>query len=309
MIEQTANEAKLISWKINLELPLKSGNETFLNPFKNNQEEKTSKFRNRYKNETNIQELNRQANDLFQSKGQEIGEVDSYKSVIPYLSQQAENKAKDYKSYFNVDFNTNSVIETISEDSLNDIRARERSSKEVFETKYSETLTLFSDELNGNPILFSHNFDLNTLILELIPHEIISNKDDPEKSLKSDIENKLALLSQQIKELSMEEATKIYQTVKELKSIVRQQTNYLDYVKAVISNFKLASHNKVLLDWKYSNEYKLEWIDALQKDISEANFSDNLFGEKTKINAQELLVINFKKYCNTKSEGKGKRHS
>ncbi|MDY0388554.1 MAG: hypothetical protein RBT65_15810 [Methanolobus sp.] len=304
MIEQTANEAKLISWKINLELPLKSGNETFLNPFKNNQEEKTSKFRNRYKNETNIQELNRQANDLFQSKGKEIGEVESFKSAIPYLSQQAENRAKDYKSYFNVDFNTNSVFETISEETLNAIKAKEISTKQVYENKYSETLNFFSEELNGNPILFSHNFNLNTLILELIPHEIISNKDDPEKSLKSDIENKLALLSQQIMELSKEEARKIYDTVKELKRIVRQQTNYLDYVKAVISNFKLASHNKVLLEWKDSSEYKLEWIDALYKDISEANFTDNLFGEKTKINAQELLVINFKKYCNTKSEVK-----
>src|SRR5690606_26477978 len=29
IIEQTANEAKRISWKINLELPLKSGNEIF----------------------------------------------------------------------------------------------------------------------------------------------------------------------------------------------------------------------------------------------------------------------------------------
>lgn len=304
MIEKTANEAKLISWKINLELPLKSGNETFLNPFKNNQEEKTSKFRNRYKIETNIQELNRQANDLFQSKGKEIGEVESFKSAIPYLSQQAENRAKDYKSYFNVDFNANSVLETISEETLNAIKAKEISTKQVYENKYSETLNFFSEELNGNPILFSHNFDLNTLILELIPHEIISNKDDPEKSLKSDIENKLALLSQQIMELSKEEARKIYDTVAELKRIVRQQTNYLDYVKAVISNFKLASHNKVLLEWKDSSEYKLEWIDALYKDISEANFTDNLFGEKTKINAQELLVINFKKYCNTKSEVK-----
>lgn len=303
-IEQTANETKLISWKINLESPLKNGKETFPNPFKNNQEEKISKFRSKFKTETNIQELNQREKILLQSKGQEIGEVYNYKSAIPYLSQQAESKAKDYKRYFNVDFNTNIVLEPISEDSLNEIRARERSSKEIFEHKYSETLNLFSEELNGNPILFSHNFDLNTLILELIPHEIISNKDDPEKSLKSDIENKLALLSQQIMELSKEEARKIYDTVKELKRIVRQQTNYLDYVKAVISSFKLASHNKVLLEWKDSSEYKLEWIDALYKDISEASFTDNLFGEKTKINAQELLVLNFKKYCNTKSEVK-----
>ncbi|NOU19711.1 MAG: hypothetical protein HOO91_19310 [Bacteroidales bacterium] len=302
--EKTANDAKTISWKVNLEFTFKSGNETFYNPFKNNQEDKITKFRNKYKSETNVQELLQREKNLFQSKGQEIGEVVSYKLAIPYLLQQAENKAKDYKKHFNTEFNTDSIFETISEETLNGIRAKESSTKLVYENKYSETLTLFSDELKGNPVLKNHNHDLNTLILELIPHEIISNKDDPEKSLKSDIESKLALLSQQIMELSKEEARKIYDTVKELKRIVRQQTDYLDYVKAVISNFKLASHSKVLLDWKFSNDYKLEWIDALYKDIAEANFTDNLFGEKTKINAQELLVMNFKKYCNTKSEVK-----
>ena len=306
MIERAVNEANLISWKINFELPLESGNENFPNPFKNNQEEKISKFRGRYKNETSIQEINQQEKSSFQSKGKELSEVNSFKSALPYLSQQAEKKVKDYKNYFNVDFNTSNVYETISEEVLNTTKAKEQSAKEVYEKKYHETLQRFSEELNGNPIFSSHNFDLNTLILELIPHEIISNKDDPEKSLKSDIENKLALLSQQIKELSMEEARKIYDTVKELKRIVRQQTNYLDYVKAVISNFKLASHNKVLLEWKDSSVYRLEWIDALFKDILDVNFKDNLFGEKTKINAHELLELNFKKYCNTKSEVKAK---
>jgi DNA repair protein SbcC/Rad50 len=142
------------------------------------------------------------------------------------------------------------------------------------------------------------------LILELIPHEIISNKENPEESLESDIENKLAKLSQQIKELSKEEATKIYETVKELKRIVQQQTTYLDTVKAIIAKFKLATYHKVLLDWKFSTEYNLQWIDALNRDISESNFTDTLFGEKTKVNAQELLEINFKKYCNTKTEAK-----
>ena len=303
-IEKTANEAKIISWKVNLELPFKSGKEIFDNPFKKNQEDKTTKFKNKYKNEIDIQELIKRENTLFQSKGQEIGEVESNKTVIPYLRQQAESKAKDYKQHFNIEFNPDKFLEPISEEVLTRVRANENSTKSVYENKYSETLTSFSEELKGNPILKNHNHDLNTLIWELIPPEIITNKEDPEKSLKSDIEDKLAKLSQQIKELSKEEARKIYDTVKELKRIVQQQTTYLDTVKAVISNFKLASHNKVSLEWRFSTEYKLEWIDALNKDISEANFADSLFGEKTKVNAQELLEMNFKKYCNTRTEAK-----
>lgn len=302
-VERIANETKTISWKISLDLPFKNGNETFQNPFKN-QEDKITRFKNKYKTETNIQELAQKEKGLFQSKGQEVGYVESSKSAIPYLQQQAETRAKDYKLHFNTEFIPDSILETVTEEILGGLKAKESSTKSVYESKYSDTLTSFSDELQGNPILKNHNHDLNTLILELIPHEIITNKDDPEKSLKSDIEDKLAKLSQQIKELSKEEARKIYDTVKELKRIVQQQTTYLDTVKAVISNFKLASHNKVLLEWKFSTEYKLDWIDALYRDISEANFADNLFGEKTKINAQELLEINFKKYCNTRTEAK-----
>lgn len=302
-VEKTANEAKTISWKVSLDLPLKSGNEIIQNPFKN-QEDKIEKFKKKHKNETDVQELIKRENNLFQSKGQGIGEVESNKSTIPYLQQQAQNKAKEYNTHFGVEFNSDNFIEIISEDLLRDIRTKEGSTKEIYERQYSETLNSFTEELKGNPILKNHNYDLNTLILELIPPEIITNKEDPEKSLKSDIENKLAKLSQQIKELSKEEAKKIYETVKQLKTIVRQQTTYLETVKAVISNFPLASHNRVLLEWKFSTEYKLDWIDALYKDISDVNYDDNLFGEKSKINAQELLEINFKKYCNTRTEAK-----
>lgn len=302
--DKKANEAKAIAWKSFLELQLKTGKETIDNPFKKSQDEIIAKGRAKYRTENDVQMLSQKINTLFQSKGQEIGEVDSNKSAIPYLKDQAEKKAKEFKRHFNTEFNSDSTLELVTDELLTGYRSKEGSTKEIYEREYSETLTSFSEELKGNPILKNHNHDLNALILELIPHEIITNKDDPEKSLESDIENKLAKLSQQIKELSKEEATKIYETVKELKRIVQQQTTHLSTVKAVISNFKLASHNKVLLDWKFSDDYKLEWIDALYSDISKANFTDNLFGEKTKINAQELLEINFKKYCKTKSEAK-----
>ncbi len=294
--EKKDTDAKIVSWKYNLELPFKSGEETFQNPFKN-QRDKILKFKSKYHLESDSQKLTTKYSDLREQKGHKFSDVETNKSTIPHLLQQAVNKAKNFKQHFNTEFNPNKIFESISEEILNKIRTIESSSKLVYERKYSDNLELFSEELNASPILRNHNYDLNTLILELIPHEIITNKDDPEKSLKSDIESKLAKLSQQIRELSIEEARKIYDTIKELKRIVNQQTTYLDTVKAVISNFKLASHSKVRLDWKYSTAFKLDWIDALDKDIREVNFTDNLFGEKSKINAQELLEQNFKKYC------------
>lgn len=299
--EKKDTDAKKVSWKNNLELPFKSGEETFQNPFKN-QGDKIQKLRSKYNLESDSRKLTTKYSDLREQKGHKFSDVETNKLAIPHLLQQAVNKAKDFKQHFNTEFNPDRILESISEEILNKIRTNESSSKLVYERKYSDNLELFSEELKASPILRNHNYDLNTLILELIPHEIITNKDDPEKSLKSDIENKLAKLSQQIRELSIEEARKIYDTIKELKRIVNQQTTYLDTVKAVISNFKLASHSKVRLDWKYSTAFKLDWIDALDKDIREVNFTDNLFGEKTKINAQELLEQNFKKYCKVEAK-------
>ncbi|MGB5944147.1 MAG: hypothetical protein WBG71_14780 [Leeuwenhoekiella sp.] len=293
--EKVANETKFISWQVSLELPFASGTETFQNPFKN-QDHITQKLKSKYKSNKDPQKLADKYSDLREQKGHKVSEVQSSKSAIPYLLQQAKDKAKNYKQYFNTEYNPDRILENVLEETLNTLRANESSSKLIYENKYSDTLTLFSEELKASPILKNHNYDLNTLILELIPKEIITNKDDPEKSLESDIENKLAKLSQQIRELSIEEARKIYDTIKELKRIVVKQTTHLDIIRAVISDFTLASHSKVRLDWKFSTSFKLDWIDDLKDDINEANFTDNLFGEKTKINAQELLEINFKKY-------------
>jgi hypothetical protein len=293
--EKIANETKLILWKVSLKLPLASGTETIQNPFKN-QDDKIKKLMDKQRHIDDVQTLIDREKVLLQTKGQGIGEIGSSKSQIPYLLRQAEVRANNYKQHFNKEFNPVTILENVSEDTLDKLRANESSSKSIYENKYSDTLTMFSEEIKASPLLKNHNYDLNTLILELIPQEIITNKEDPEKSLESDIENKLAILSQQIRELSIEEARKIYDTIKELKRIVEKQTTHLDIIKAVISDFTLASHSKVRLDWKFSTSFKLDWIDDLKYDINEANFTDNLFGEKTKINAQELLEINFKKY-------------
>jgi DNA repair protein SbcC/Rad50 len=305
--EVKANDQKTIAWKTQLEFQFKSGKEVFENPFKKNQDDKILKCRSKYKGDSDIQKLISKYSDLRETKGQLQAEIEINKQAVPLLKIQADNKAKGFKTHFNVEFNPDNILQIITEEMLNGekgIKARESSTKSVYEQEYDNTVLSFEEELKGNPAIKNHNYDLNALILELIPHEIISNKENPEESLESDIENKLAKLSQQIKELSKEEATKIYETVKELKRIVQQQTTYLDTVKAIIAKFKLATYHKVLLDWKFSTEYNLQWIDALNRDISESNFTDTLFGEKTKVNAQELLEINFKKYCNTKTEAK-----
>lgn len=299
--------ASSLSWRSHIDAQFKKGKETIPNPFKKNLEDTIQKQRAKHKGEKDTAILSKKYSDLREAKGHEIAEIEGVKNDIPLLKQQSENKSKDFQSYFQVSFNSDNILESITEEMLNSdngIRAKERTTAKVYEKEYEEVIKSFNEELKDNPAIKTHKHDLNTLILELIPHEIITNKDNPEESLETDIESKLAKLSHQIKELSKEEATKIYSTVKDLKRIVQQQTTFLDRVKALLKDFELASYNKVQLNWNFSTEYNLKWIDALSKDIESANFADNLFGEKAKISAQELLEINFKKYCPSKTEAK-----
>lgn len=306
-VEKVAYEANTISWKSQIEVSFKSGKEILLNPFKKNQDETILKLKAKYKTEKNVTTLSEKYSDLREVKGKEIADIESIKLAIPFLKQQLEGKAKDFQKHFKKEFIPDSVLQIVTDEMLNGengIKAKESSTKSVYEKEYDDTIESFTDELKDNPAIKKHDHDLNTLILELIPHEIISNKDNPEDSLETDIENKLAKLSQQIKELNIEEAKKIYNTVKDLKRIVQQQTTFLETVKALLKDFKLATYHRVLLDWKLSTDYNLQWIDFLFKDIQSANYTDNLFGEKTKISAQELLENNFKKYCPSKIDAK-----
>jgi len=306
-VEKVALGGRFTVWESHLELQLKNGKKEILNPFTKNRYEIILKLRSKYKAEKEINTLTETYSNLRETKGKEIGEVDSYKTIIPFLKSQSETKSKDYQTHFKKEFNPDSILETITDDMLNGeagIRAKESKTKFVYESDYDEAVTSFAEELKDNPVMKNHEHDLNTLILELIPHEIISSKENPEASLETDIENKLAKLSDQIKELNKEEASKIYNTVKDLKRIVQQQITYLETVTAILKDFKLATYHKVLLEWKLSTEYDLKWIDALNSDISNLNFENTLLGEKSKINAQELLEINFKKYCRTKTDAK-----
>jgi hypothetical protein len=111
----------------------------------------------------------------------------------------------------------------------------------------------------------------------------------------------LAKLHQQIKELNKEEAKKIHNTVRDLKKIVEQQTTFLDLVKALLKDFRLATYHKVLLNWHYSSDYNLKWIDALNKDIENLNFTDNLFWRENKNQCTRIVRSNFQKILSHKS--------
>ncbi|MBA4057511.1 MAG: hypothetical protein C0490_22540, partial [Marivirga sp.] len=50
--------------------------------------------------------------------------------------------------------------------------------------------------------------------------------------------------------------------------------------------------------------FDIQWINALESDINELNFEDNLFGERSKVSAHELLEKTFKRYCPANGDAK-----
>lgn len=286
-------ETKLVTWKSNLK-----------NTLQCKQEELFKQYKQKYKTQKEEGELTNDLVDLSRKSGLLEGGINAINLILPTLTDSYSNKKQEFEKYFKLVFNSGTLVEEITTELLEGIKGNETRTKTAYENKYDEALEIFKEDLQDNPKIRNHQHDLNTLILELIPHEIISNKENPEESLQTDIEDKLAKLHQQIKELNKEEAKKIHNTVRDLKKIVEQQTTFLDLVKALLKDFRLAAYHKVLLNWNYSSDYNLKWIDALNRDIESLNFTDNLFGAKTKISAQELLEATFKKYCPTKVDAK-----
>lgn len=286
-------EAKLIGWKAQ---PTNSVQDT--------QEELFKQYKQKYKPQREEGELTNTLVELSRKSGSLEGDIKGINLILPTLKNNYSNKKKEFEKYFKIAINSETLVEEVANEMIETVKGNETRTKTAYENKYDEALEIFKEELQDNPKIKNNHHDLNTLILELIPHEIISNKENPEESLQTDIEDKLAKLHQQIKELNKEEAKKIHNTVRDLKKIVEQQTTFLDLVKALLKDFRLATYHKVLLNWHYSSDYNLKWIDALNKDIENLNFTDNLFGEKTKISAQELLEATFKKYCPTKIDAK-----
>lgn len=290
--ESAAHETRIIFWKTNHQNLLSDKDSLLIQA-----RSRSSKF-----------EKDSEVNDKLISLAEKLGPLKNQYSTLvnelPIIKELTTKKRIDFQNHFQKAFNVNELVPNYTEDSISEAKNEEIVAWSTYREKYDSTLATFEQDLKDNPKLKQHNYDLNALILELIPPEIISNKENPAESLLFDIEGKLAELHQKIKELSKEEATKIIGTVKEIRTIVKKQTLFLEQIQALLADFTLATHRKVSLKWNYSSDFDIKWINALESDVNELNFEDNLFGEKSRISAHELLEKTFKRYCPSNSDAK-----
>lgn len=294
-LELVAIDAQIIDWISKSE-----------NPFINNHETIILKYQNQYKKEDNVQSLDNAEKPLLTKKGELNSGINTVKNELPFMISNLEKKKEEYISYFKVEFNPNGLIETISFDKITELIAKQNSSKQSYEDKYTELLENeeMKEFLKDSVEIKEHNYDLKTIINVLIPKAIITDIENPENSLENDIENQLAELQRKLQELNKEEASKIYNTIKELKIRVDKQIEFIEKAQAVLKDFKLSSHNRVKIQFNLSDDFKIDWIEKFKKDIQSVNFTDSLFGEKDKVTAQELLEKTFKKYCPNKFDAK-----
>lgn len=286
-------EELITSWMSNLS-----------NPFLDSGDEITKRYKLKYKSYKELRVLTGDEIKLSVKIGELNKSAEGIENLLPHLIKSLNQKEREYKNYFKSPFNPDEFLQEISSQDINQLQQRENETKQRYEDKYDGIISNFNEELKDSPKIKNHQYDFNQLIFELISPDIITDRENPEASLTDDIESKLAELHQKIKELNEEETKKIYNTVRQLKTIVEKQTDYLDRIKALLRDFKLSSYNKVTLEWSYADDFNLVWIKKLNEDIQKLNFTENLFGEKSKISPQELLENVFKKYCPSKIDAK-----
>lgn len=277
------------------------------NPFVENQENIIIKVQNQYKKEDKIQSLDTTEKPLLTKKGGLNSDINTIKNELPFLSEKLENKKEEYISHFKIEFNPDMLlIETIVFDKLTGLTTNQNTTKQEYENRYNDLLDNeeMKEFLKDSVEIKEHNFDLKTIINVLIPKAIITDLENPEKSLESDIETQLAELNRKLQELNKEEARKIYNTIKELKNRVDKQIEFIEKTQAVLKDFTLSSHHRVKIQFNPSDDYKIDWIEKFNKDVQSVNFTDSLFGEKDKVTAQELLEKTFKKYCPNRFDSK-----
>ena len=294
-VELVAIDTKIINWASEVE-----------NPFLKNHESEILKVQNLYKKEEEIEELDKAKDKLLPNKGRFEAELKAIQNELPFLIQNLEKKKGEYISYFKVELNPDILIEVITLDKITELTTSQNSTDRVYKDKYTDLLENeeMKEFLKDSVEIKEHNFDLKTIINVLIPKAIITDIENPEKSLESDIENQLAELNRKLQELNKEEARKIYNTIKELKNRVDKQIEFIEKAQAVLKDFKLSSHNRVKIQFNPSEDYKIDWIEKFYNDLQSINFTDSLFGEKDKVTAQELLEKTFKKYCPNKLDAK-----
>lgn len=286
---------KINSWKDKIENPLRLNYETVI-----------SKIQSRIKSLSTSQKLEEKNEELIRRSGTLEAEIRGLNNMIPQLEMQYDNSHSEYIMYYKKEFNPDIILQSISAEKVALLKSEESVHNNAYLTAYAETLDIdeIRDYIKDSVELRNHNHDLKTLINAVIPKEIITDIENPENSLENDIEKQLAELNRKLKELNMEEARKLFNTVRELKNIVYKQTEFIEKSQSVLKDFKLATHHSVKIEYKNAEDYNINWIRAFSEDIENANFTDSLFGEADKITAQELLENTFKKYCPSRINAK-----
>ena len=223
-------------------------------------------------------------------------EISSIKVFIPVLQAAFNNQDREYKKYFKQPFDKERLVQKVSDDDLLKAKKAELETERDYKNKYEAIVQHFTAELRDNPVMQQHEFHFNELLYQLIPQQLITNKDKPEESLLNDIENILADLNQKIQVLNEEETRKIHSTIHSLKEIVEKHLGDLEKIQTHFKEFKLANHHSVSLEFGAADDFDLNWIRKFKDDSQEASFLKS-FGFKTNESAHSILERIFKKYC------------
>lgn len=285
-------ETKFIEWKSDIE-----------NPFKENQDKLFQKYKTVFKDTNDSKALDNSLLQLAGTSGGYKNEIGSVKKWIPILQTAFDNQDKEYKKHFKKQFDKDELIQKSSDDDLATAKRTELETEKDYKNKYEAIIQHFPTELRDNPVMQQHEYHFNELLYQLIPQQLITNKDKPEESLLNDIENILADLNQKIEVLNEEETRKIHSTIHSLKEIVEKHLGDLEKIQTHFKEFKLANHHSVALEFGTADDFDLNWIRKFKDDSQEASFLKS-FGFKTNESAHTILERIFKQYCPTVKDPK-----
>jgi|JI6StandDraft_1071083.scaffolds.fasta_scaffold07729_3 exonuclease SbcC len=285
-------DTKFIAWKSNIE-----------NSFKENHERFFQKYKDALKESNASKALDSSLLSLVERSGGLKNEIGGIKQLIPHLQASFDRQDSEYKKHFKEAFNTDGLIQKITDDDLATAKKTESDTERDYKNKYEAIVQHFTTELRDNPVMQKHEYHFNELLYQLIPQQLITNKDKPEDSLLNDIENILADLNQKIQVLNEEETRKIHSTIHSLKEIVEKHLGDLEKIQTHFKEFKLANHHSVSLEFGAADDFDLNWIRKFKDDSQEASFLKS-FGFKTNESAHSILERIFKKYCPTVKDPK-----
>jgi len=274
-----------VNWKSNIE-----------NPFKDNCEGLFQKYKNSFKGNNNLKVIDDTLLNLAGKRGSFQSELSSINILIPHLRESFERQSKEYSNFFKNSFDENALTNKVSEEDLIQLKETESNTKNYYKHRYDSIIQLFPIELLENPVMREHDYNFNQLLFELIPRQLITNKEKPEESLMNDIENILANLNQKIQVLNEEETRKIHSTIHMLKEIVEKHINDLEKIQTHFKEFKLANHHSITLEFSAAEEFDINWIRKFKEDSQNASFMKS-FGFNLNESAHSILERIFKEYC------------